>query len=108
MSERKFGRRDFLRLLGIGAAGAGVAVVGSEVAKVKKRLDQGEAAMSTLEARQEENIVGDCVNENVLRMMNGIEPTSLEGCKDERKAWRDSMNSATPQKPTKPQEGQNG
>ena len=54
--------------------------------------------VSTVEAmqtQQAKNLIGDCINENIIRSAMGVDHTNLKGCKDERDEWAKRF-SATP------------
>lgn len=44
-------------------------------------------------ARQlRENLIGDCVNENVLRQALGVPVVDVETCEAERQQWREELD----------------
>lgn len=100
--SREISRRQFLKKtfkIGIGAviAASGVRlkyendVLEDEIEKLQQEQVNIQDTQEQIEETARENLLGDCVNENILRESLGAPPTSLEGCIYERKEWLENL-----------------
>lgn len=64
-------------------------VAGSEGDRA--RIEQLENDLAELREEAHVNMVGDCVNENILRGAMGIPGATLEECREEREEWKGKM-----------------
>lgn len=91
MSE-KLTRREFLK--GFALIAGGTLATGGVIYKIgenERRLQELRDELQKIKEEQEENINGDCINENILRQALGVPTVPLEQCKEERKRWREEM-----------------
>ena len=62
------------------------------------RIEDLSRRINELELQLQQNLVGDCINEGILKSAFGVQPSTLEECKQERIDWTNNLT-PTPESP---------